>query len=457
MNDRDALLEERRLLEQEAEAAGVAPAELGWESEQPEPAGWALFGMFASAPAMEEKGDPTSEEKADKEVPPAAVAPGEGRPLDEAGIALGVPGMGAGQGRHSLHTLRQGRHTLESGAGGGPGVEMAETPACSANAEEATAITSGEALPDNGDDIRMQDEAPPGVPEAPASLNVRFSVLRGKEADLERQMVHVERLQVGYVALEDVACFVENRRCLDRDSVWSVCLDETEGFNPAHHELEIVLAIGWREAFISSKEFDNAVMVAIMANTVTMCLSAHTAPWSPHPDTFNLALSVTGHLFSGVFFIEMLLKIVCLKGVHVYLRSISNRFDCLVVMSSVIAFPMMFLSPDTEIPGENIPSRTNNNNNNHNNTVNTTQNSNPMHLIRRCQRPSDLPAVPGLARGENASENRFGPEAVGRSLRFTGPAGEYPRLYDAHHHRLCLLWDAIIRVEDETHRRSPAL
>ena len=174
-------------------------------------------------------------------------------------------------------------------------------------------------------------------------------------AQFERDAVeHGDVYCPGYVALDDVALFVGTAWCEDSHSVWQVALEELENFNPARHELDIEVAIGKSEHFISSRAFDDVVMMMIAFNTLTMCCTAYTSPWSPVSSAFQGMLTGLGHFFSVFFFVEMLLKIVCLKGLANYLRPNSNKFDCLVVMSSVIAFPLMFLSPDTEIPGTNI-------------------------------------------------------------------------------------------------------
>ncbi|KAJ0394815.1 hypothetical protein P43SY_008600 [Pythium insidiosum] len=80
-------------------------------------------------------------------------------------------------------------------------------------------------------------------------------------------------------------------------------------------------------AFVFSKRFDDFVTMCIVVNTIF--LLAEYPDMSP---ALRATLSVAEYLFGTIFFLEMVLRIVALRGLRPYLRSTERFFDLIVVL-----------------------------------------------------------------------------------------------------------------------------
>ena len=72
-------------------------------------------------------------------------------------------------------------------------------------------------------------------------------------------------------------------------------------------------------------------MGAIAANTFFLA-AEH---WQAN-NAWVMAQEAAEWVFNIIFFVEMILKIVCLKGFDKYWLSLPNRFDFVIVMSSLL-------------------------------------------------------------------------------------------------------------------------
>ena len=81
---------------------------------------------------------------------------------------------------------------------------------------------------------------------------------------------------------------------------------------------------------ISSKAFDWAIAIIITANIVTLAL-----PYDDAPASFMNTLSIFNYIFTSLFVLEMILKIIGLDFRR-YWSSGWNKFDAFVVMTSLI-------------------------------------------------------------------------------------------------------------------------
>ncbi|GLD96225.1 hypothetical protein PINS_up004903 [Pythium insidiosum] len=80
-------------------------------------------------------------------------------------------------------------------------------------------------------------------------------------------------------------------------------------------------------AFVLSKRFDDFITMCIVVNTLFLL-----AEYPNMPAALRTTLSVTEYLFGSIFLLEMVLRVVALRGVRAYLRSTERFFDFIVVL-----------------------------------------------------------------------------------------------------------------------------
>jgi hypothetical protein len=78
-------------------------------------------------------------------------------------------------------------------------------------------------------------------------------------------------------------------------------------------------------SFVDGKLFQRAILCAILINTLSMGIEHH-----EQPPTLTLIVEYSNYFFTGVFFLEMLLKIFA-YGTFEYIRSAFNLFDGAIV------------------------------------------------------------------------------------------------------------------------------
>jgi len=76
--------------------------------------------------------------------------------------------------------------------------------------------------------------------------------------------------------------------------------------------------------------FEAFITVFIILNTVTLALDMH-----PMPDGLEPVLNITNYIFTVIFLLEMIFKLIGL-GINVYVRDGFNLFDAFVVLVSLI-------------------------------------------------------------------------------------------------------------------------
>nr|AAC63050.1 voltage-gated calcium channel alpha-1 subunit [Cyanea capillata] len=81
---------------------------------------------------------------------------------------------------------------------------------------------------------------------------------------------------------------------------------------------------------VKSQTFYWMVIIAVFLNSLVLAVEHY-----DQPDYITMFLDRANYFFLGLFTFEMLLKIYCL-GIYGYLNSLFNRFDCLVVLSSLL-------------------------------------------------------------------------------------------------------------------------
>ena len=124
-------------------------------------------------------------------------------------------------------------------------------------------------------------------------------------------------------------------------SLWRACLENIDGFSPLVSNPRIIVTCDSLEGFVCSPPFGQFIMAAIAANTVFLGMEHYEAA-----EGFNVAQGVADWIFNTIFFFEMIIKIVCLKGPKNYLRPYSNRFDFVLVMSAVVGIIMNLIGVD---------------------------------------------------------------------------------------------------------------
>lgn len=92
-----------------------------------------------------------------------------------------------------------------------------------------------------------------------------------------------------------------------------------------HHRLRRIC-----RKVVKSQTFYWAVIIAVFLNSLVLAVEHYN-----QPKYITLFLHRANYFFLGLFTFEMLLKVYCL-GFHGYWLSLFNRFDCLVVISSLL-------------------------------------------------------------------------------------------------------------------------
>ena len=125
------------------------------------------------------------------------------------------------------------------------------------------------------------------------------------------------------------------------DSVFRACCLNIEEFSAMTDTAQMFVTLDKAEAFVFSKPFDNLIMGTIAANTVFLAMEHYQA--APAYDT---AQEIAGWIFNTIFIGEMISKLICLKGIRNYLRPHPNKFDFVIVMSSILQILMdLILGP----------------------------------------------------------------------------------------------------------------
>lgn len=248
-----------------------------------------------------------------------------------------------------------------SGSGSGNGQDE-ETAALEGNSAELEATSTMELDMEEADmEDAAEHEEEVGAPQSyeeevgvPQSYEELLAVLEEKEAELREKFEDAEASIGGLVRLTDMALFQSEYHCDDHASVWSVAMQSNDNFDAARHELELTCTLDKGEYLVSCSTFDNIIMGGIVINTFTMSLEYYVNPWTVDNIGINWTVVTAEYVFSLFFAAEMLLKILCLKGFCVYWKEHSNKFDFLIVMSSLMAFPLLFVDGLEGAPGINI-------------------------------------------------------------------------------------------------------
>ncbi|XP_044182314.1 voltage-dependent L-type calcium channel subunit alpha-1D-like isoform X2 [Acropora millepora] len=103
------------------------------------------------------------------------------------------------------------------------------------------------------------------------------------------------------------------------------CHNEKKVLKRWHHRTRREL----RKA-VKTQAFYWIVIVVVFLNSLTLALEHY-----GQPHFLTIFLDIANKLFLGIFTVEMLIKMYCL-GIHGYFASLFNRFDCLVVVSSLL-------------------------------------------------------------------------------------------------------------------------
>ncbi|XP_027886317.1 voltage-dependent T-type calcium channel subunit alpha-1H-like isoform X2 [Xiphophorus couchianus] len=103
-----------------------------------------------------------------------------------------------------------------------------------------------------------------------------------------------------------------------------------------HHHLEESSPLGrcWLpirrklEALVTGNVFNRFITIAILLNILTMAIEHH-----DQPEMMTNVLQISNYVFTGVFVMEMVLKLMALGSD--YFMDWSNNFDCLIVIISL--------------------------------------------------------------------------------------------------------------------------
>jgi hypothetical protein len=80
-----------------------------------------------------------------------------------------------------------------------------------------------------------------------------------------------------------------------------------------------------------SKKFENFIFICILLNSFMLMVK-----WYQQPRSVELALEIVNYVFTAIFFIEALIKVIG-QGVTVFFREGWNIFDIIVVIASTIS------------------------------------------------------------------------------------------------------------------------
>ncbi|TMW57631.1 hypothetical protein Poli38472_003556 [Pythium oligandrum] len=85
------------------------------------------------------------------------------------------------------------------------------------------------------------------------------------------------------------------------------------------------------QQFVLSKRFDDLLTVCILVNTILLLIE-----YPGMPSTIVTLLSVSEYVFGSLFALEMLLRIIALRGLRAYLSSTERLFDLIVVLCTSV-------------------------------------------------------------------------------------------------------------------------
>ena len=77
--------------------------------------------------------------------------------------------------------------------------------------------------------------------------------------------------------------------------------------------------------------FETGINFIILLNTITLACDKA----DPYPKWFSLTLEILNYIFTAIFCLEAVIKIIGM-GVRPYFKEAMNKFDVLIVVSSVV-------------------------------------------------------------------------------------------------------------------------
>ena len=125
----------------------------------------------------------------------------------------------------------------------------------------------------------------------------------------------------------------------DEATLWKMSKKYVELFDPLHSVIELTVLIDGNEYFIMTPLFDNTIIVSILLNTLFLMFEHYDKSVKEKPymsDAWDKTLIAAGWIFNIIFILEMLIKFYCMKGFPNYWRVGPNRFDFIIVMSSIV-------------------------------------------------------------------------------------------------------------------------
>ncbi|XP_061578924.1 voltage-dependent L-type calcium channel subunit alpha-1D-like [Cololabis saira] len=94
--------------------------------------------------------------------------------------------------------------------------------------------------------------------------------------------------------------------------------------------------------FINSTGFEYVMFVLILLNTVTLAIQHY-----EQSKTFSYVMNILNMVFTGLFTVEMLLKLLALRARHYFIDP-WNSFDALIMVGSVVDIVVTEFSVSTD-------------------------------------------------------------------------------------------------------------
>ena len=150
-----------------------------------------------------------------------------------------------------------------------------------------------------------------------------------------------EQGQLADVSASDVTLLLADEFVDEDASLWKMALVFVEEFkgDPVRSIISFNVLIDQKEVFVKTAEFDTTIIVCILLNTVFLMFEHYNKKYTSKPfmsDPWELTLIISGWIFNIIFIVEMLIKFYCMKGFCNYWREAANRFDFVIVMSSIV-------------------------------------------------------------------------------------------------------------------------
>ena len=150
----------------------------------------------------------------------------------------------------------------------------------------------------------------------------------------QRSLLLADTLQTMTMMIDED--FVE-----DQKTLWYHALKFVDNghYDPLHSAVELNVMIDAGEKFVVSPPFDNFIIVSILINTLFLCFDHYDKEILEKPymtDAWDTTMIASGWIFNVIFFMEMIIKFVAMKGFGNYWRVGSNQFDFVIVMSSLV-------------------------------------------------------------------------------------------------------------------------